>query len=304
MKNLVTFEEFLNENLSKKELEDKVKTFLKKYPDGNIPDADVYKLSDDLKVNTHELESIFYMFASRYVNESNSVIGGKGDTTKESDVNQEELQVGMAVEKEHTNDASIAKEIALDHLTENPKYYSELVAKGIVDEKDALELAKKIQLENMKNLQTYDEFLNEEVGFNFAGATSFPDKMYWFKEEDIYRYIGYNTNLDRDLFVGNFAHGSDPKNRFNTYFLYAPDKIDLDLAKRNKFKADEYLFRVDTQLMRSGKVSNLVKINLNKMLVYFNVTSDFGDETVQFDTKGSKISYMHLLIGSEKMFKK
>lgn len=69
--------------------------------------------------------------------------GGKGDNTAEDSVDYEELQVGIAVEKEHTSDTELAKEIALDHLTENPKYYSELIFKGIVDEKEALELAKK-----------------------------------------------------------------------------------------------------------------------------------------------------------------
>ena len=69
--------------------------------------------------------------------------GGKGDETDESSVDYEELQVGKLVEKEHTDDPQLAKEIALDHLTEDPHYYSKLIKSGVVDEKEALDLAKK-----------------------------------------------------------------------------------------------------------------------------------------------------------------
>ena len=35
---------------------------------------------------------------------------------------------------EHTNDDKIATEIAMDHLTEDPEYYSKLVAAGLATE--------------------------------------------------------------------------------------------------------------------------------------------------------------------------
>jgi DNA polymerase III epsilon subunit-like protein len=39
---------------------------------------------------------------------------------------QSELEMGIEVEKEHTTDEEIAKEIALDHLYEDPRYYTHL----------------------------------------------------------------------------------------------------------------------------------------------------------------------------------
>ena len=39
---------------------------------------------------------------------------------------KKELQKGMNVEKEHTHSQDIAKEIAMDHLFEDPKYYTKL----------------------------------------------------------------------------------------------------------------------------------------------------------------------------------
>ena len=68
------------------------------------------------------------------------ISGGKGDDTKPKDVCPDQLKVGIAVEMEHTSDPKIAEEIAIDHLTENPKYYTDLCNSGIVDEPEAIKL--------------------------------------------------------------------------------------------------------------------------------------------------------------------
>lgn len=39
---------------------------------------------------------------------------------------ESELSMGIKVEKEHTSDEKVAKEIALDHLKELPDYYTRL----------------------------------------------------------------------------------------------------------------------------------------------------------------------------------
>lgn len=44
----------------------------------------------------------------------------------ELDTIEQELQKGIAVEKEHTSNDQLAREIALDHLAELPDYYSKL----------------------------------------------------------------------------------------------------------------------------------------------------------------------------------
>jgi len=45
---------------------------------------------------------------------------------KESNVKQEQLQIGIKVEMEHTDDKTVAETIALDHLNEIPDYYTRL----------------------------------------------------------------------------------------------------------------------------------------------------------------------------------
>lgn len=52
--------------------------------------------------------------------------GGRGDNAKPSQFDQNELSQGMKVEKEHTDSKELAKQIAIDHLTEFPDYYTRL----------------------------------------------------------------------------------------------------------------------------------------------------------------------------------
>lgn len=51
---------------------------------------------------------------------------------------EKELQAGIAVEMEHTDDPEEARRIALDHLYEDPEYYEKLRKSGLIDEPQAL----------------------------------------------------------------------------------------------------------------------------------------------------------------------
>ncbi|RLI46503.1 hypothetical protein DRO61_09140, partial [Candidatus Bathyarchaeota archaeon] len=48
--------------------------------------------------------------------------------TEDSDVDENELAMGIEIEFEHTKDKDLAKQIALDHLSEIPDYYTKLKA--------------------------------------------------------------------------------------------------------------------------------------------------------------------------------
>tara|TARA_B100001778_G_scaffold334491_1_gene346138 strand:+ start:28251 stop:28475 length:225 start_codon:yes stop_codon:yes gene_type:complete len=52
--------------------------------------------------------------------------GGLADDKKPSDFDQKQLEDGIKVEYEHTNDREVAREIAMDHLTEDKDYYKKL----------------------------------------------------------------------------------------------------------------------------------------------------------------------------------
>jgi hypothetical protein len=55
-----------------------------------------------------------------------SLPGGLADGKTPSDFPREALLKGMNVELEHTNNKKMAKEIAMDHLTEDKRYYDKL----------------------------------------------------------------------------------------------------------------------------------------------------------------------------------
>lgn len=97
---------------------------------------------DDPNVYVEPIEKGIVKTKTHKKNED-SVAGGKGDKLNPENVDPKELEVGIAVEREHTDSNDVAQEIALDHLAEDSKYYSKLIKSGIVDEKDALDLAKK-----------------------------------------------------------------------------------------------------------------------------------------------------------------
>ena len=74
---------------------------------------------------------------------TDKISGGKGDKKNPTDFDKIQLKIGIAVEFEHTNDKNVALEIAMDHLSEDPEYYTKLIQSGIADEPQALKIAKK-----------------------------------------------------------------------------------------------------------------------------------------------------------------
>ena len=54
------------------------------------------------------------------------VVGGRADGIPDSRFPQDQLRMGRKVEREHTANPRVADEIARDHLSEDPKYYSHL----------------------------------------------------------------------------------------------------------------------------------------------------------------------------------
>lgn len=63
--------------------------------------------------------------------------GGLADKRKPSDFNKKELAMGIAHEMEHTKDRAVAQEIAMDHLAEDSRYYTNLKA---VEKGDRVEI--------------------------------------------------------------------------------------------------------------------------------------------------------------------
>ncbi len=77
-------------------------------------------------------ESLVNQLADNFLSELGNGIGeeklkgGKGDYKSDEEFNFKELGKGERVEREHTDDEEIAKEIAKDHLSEDKNYYDKL----------------------------------------------------------------------------------------------------------------------------------------------------------------------------------
>jgi hypothetical protein len=56
----------------------------------------------------------------------NQMPGGVADGKRPEDFDQQALEKGTRMEMEHTSDADVAREIAMDHLAEDPAYYDKL----------------------------------------------------------------------------------------------------------------------------------------------------------------------------------
>jgi len=54
------------------------------------------------------------------------LLGGEADFVSHEDFDPVDLHIGMIHELEHTTDEDIAREIAADHLAEDPQYYQKL----------------------------------------------------------------------------------------------------------------------------------------------------------------------------------
>lgn len=67
-----------------------------------------------------------YMTVAREGNIRGGIAAGK-----KFSVDSSELRRGIKVEMEHTTDPEVAREIAMDHLYEHPKYYTKLLKAGL-----------------------------------------------------------------------------------------------------------------------------------------------------------------------------
>lgn len=77
---------------------------------------------------------------------------------QEHQCNPVELAMGIKVEMEHTDDPKKAEKIAMDHLKENPSYYSQLKLSGI----DSHQEAPKKPVAKKKAKKAKEEFVDKE----------------------------------------------------------------------------------------------------------------------------------------------
>jgi hypothetical protein len=101
------------------ELEKELIAFFTKNPSAN--DEQVHAFAEEKNMDPHEFEEQIYHLLGKLLNNI-----GKHKSVTADKFDPEQIKMGMEVEKEHTDDPALTVEIAKDHLTEIPDYYTRL----------------------------------------------------------------------------------------------------------------------------------------------------------------------------------
>jgi predicted GNAT family acetyltransferase len=163
--------------------------------------------------------------------EANVLKGGLADNKSLEDIAvkhgvsiehlKQQWDIGLEVEKEHTDSNLTADEIVKDHLWENPSYYSDLKKAGIDEEKlnempAWKDSSKNISTSIDSNYDAYKKFL-ADGGFNkldkFKVNKEYSGEIYERNKDTIYVII--LTNYFPEV-VGEFIWRKNNKNQWQT----------------------------------------------------------------------------------------
>lgn len=86
-------------------------------------DKGILGLEDETEFNWLETQMKIRKLS---MSDGDLIPGGLADEYISTDFDEKALKEGIKVEMEHTHNEKIAKEIAMDHLTEDPEYYTRL----------------------------------------------------------------------------------------------------------------------------------------------------------------------------------
>jgi hypothetical protein len=220
-----------------------------------------------------------------------AIPGGLADDRPDSDFDPKALAEGIRVEMEHTTSRRIAKEIAKDHLTEDPRYYKKL---------------KKIEKSDRASMATDGWEQQEKPKLKWRGLTfriendegdirgwSTDDKNGFTLMQNPYGYVAGTLGTDGDevdVFIG-----PDPnaKNVFVVRQMAAPDFKDVDEDKclvgfKSRSEAvaaylthyDDPRFLGDVRAIPSTEFSERVKASPGHLVKALAGVGYTGPETV------------------------
>jgi 2'-5' RNA ligase/GNAT superfamily N-acetyltransferase len=216
--------------------------------------------------------TIFNKYRNRFglepleiLSDSDNIQGGKGDEKSIEDliniyveklnkpydivakVINKQIQMGIQTEMEHTNSEELAKEIAIDHITENPLYYSKLKKSGLADElkensDNPIEYGCLMLDVNIKNWQELldridDNDVYDEIGFGKEN------------EPHITVLYGFHDDVNVDDIISDVKSLKEPiQFSFKSASLFSNDEYDVlkfdiesdELIKLNKHFKDNY----------------------------------------------------------------
>lgn len=179
--------------------------------------------------------------------QQDKIPGGLADKKKPKDFDKEKLDEGIKVEMEHTSDKSVAKEIAMDHLTEDPKYYKKL---------------KTIE----KNQDTYTEqqIADMVVELLLKKSLEYPDVS----TEDLSK--GFKDAFKTGLTVLGLIHGANALYQPELSQKITPEQkrsqqMEIEQARSGARQQGEDILSGKSKKDRQAKIDNFLKtISMNE----------------------------------------
>jgi hypothetical protein len=217
--------------------------------------------------------------------------------------NPEELKKGIEVEKEHTDNPRVAMKIALDHLDEDPKYYTKLATLGL-EEGFIKDLTAKIKSSSKEQVQSFKELKPLLKKWRIKDLTPEEENNLKILLKDLlkvlgivitYPVLGITVNALLSLLVKKLSKGK--------YTGLMPSKIAQALEERVSFNADfitkgdvefvddmadRKLAPVDIDLSgghffdRLNDPRNFPDISVEELEEFFDKLSDEKDEFIEF----------------------
>jgi len=90
------------------------------------------------------MKKLLHESLQEFLNEEEVFKGEVETGLKAEDVDSKEFLVGLAVEKKHSTDLAVQRDLTIQNLSNNPKFYSEGIKKGIFGKNvEAMNLYKK-----------------------------------------------------------------------------------------------------------------------------------------------------------------
>lgn len=176
---------------------------------------------------------------------------------------KQELKKGIKVEKEHTSDVKRAARIAMDHLVEDPKYYSKLSKIGLEENlnKDLVKefmkhVMNELELDSLPPIKLSDDS-QEAIDMRSWGGYQPSDKSIYIvtakrHPADVFRTLAhelvhYKQDTEGRLKPGSGMTGSDDENEANSRAAvimrnFAQASPNLFEHLNNEGKFGNYLF--------------------------------------------------------------
>ena len=237
------------------------------------------------------------------------------DIAKEQNENiefaREQLKKGIAVEMEHTDNKEIAKEIALDHLSESVNYYIELEKmENKLEGGGSENIKENTERKKLEDIKKHLESLKskEKELWNIYSEMTYSDEKNKVSQqrEEVKRDIKFNEKLlinykNRVKVLDNFGGLTNIKDDTGVEHLELPDFTNI--------KADKIIFDVETILSeiepdyvpyvdegyfkKKGYIFDSIRISDDK---YILSTIDFQFQKEELPKKGKENYYQPLVL--------